>query len=96
MNLGPKSLNAVLHTFALKSAFESGETGGWNIPKKTPSVCGDEMNTVFVCPVIDLELFTERYAGKDNNLHDISVNRWRSTRHGGRTWKPLILSTVIS
>lgn len=45
---------------------------GIHIPKEPMSPCSNKVDTVLVCPVVDLELFLQRGIDKDNDL----AERW--------------------
>ena len=45
-----------------------------NVPKETASFRRDEVYTVLVCPVVDLELLTERYSCEYNNLRGPNIS----------------------
>jgi len=88
----------VIEHGAVQGVLAPGKEGGPGgcIPKQTTGFRGNEVNTVGVRPLIDLELFAEGNAREDNNLRGLRQSRAIRPVGERRAWKPLIRSGEIS
>ena len=74
---------------------KEGGLGGC-LPKQTTGLRGNEVNTVGMCPLVDLELFAEWNAREDDELRGLRQSCVIRHVGEGRAWKPLIKSGDIS
>jgi len=91
-NLGPKSLKTELYG---RLSTRKGGLSSY-LPKQTARLRGNEVDTVSMRPLIDLELLAEGNAGQDDDLQGLLQSRFIRRVRERRAWKPLIKSGEIS